>query len=482
MLNEKFNKQYKGKKKIKKNVDKNRIYAFILLGLFIFWTIASILGISAFTRQRKEDKVVSASAEESDSLFINLIDSHNLSQPLYDYEGVSFGAIKNVSSTIYYNDGVPFIHINKYETGICMAFSFSSLSTKIVNGHSYCFMYAVRVSQLDDFQCQRWYTYDDDYTYSTIPISRRIGIDNVGYVIYATTFYYYGDSVNADNNENNAFALASNTVFDLTLSYCQLYLIPSAMDFDINSISIQYLEDMFGVGYEQGYNDGVTETINKVDSTLRGIFYNSSWQVLVNPASNGYVTYEGFEILDFNGMYFNAKRTRVDFKKTIINLFDSLSLSFLDYQYNGIIFTMYDLPDILYELLQLRLEFSSPKTLDYVEGFNICFVDSADNTYWAEFVQVTDSIYDLNFDFSALPFDEDIVRLEIGGSVARFINQGEVYLSDNGVAYSLGLDFGYQLGVDDTLRQYQSYLDESYLNGFNYGNRVGYDDGYAALC
>ena len=103
------------------NFKKEDIYAFILLVLFVFWTVASVLGVIAFTRDNgsRDNKVVASAFSVTDEDTIVKIEEGVFEIPLLgllgDINSLSYGQLYTVNgqylTLICDNDG---INIRRY--------------------------------------------------------------------------------------------------------------------------------------------------------------------------------------------------------------------------------------------------------------------------------------------------------------------------------------------------------------------------------
>lgn len=97
--------------KKKFNFKKEDIYAFILLVLFVFWTVASVLGVIAFARNDNDNKVVASAFSVTDEDTIVKVEDGDFEIPLLgllgDINSLSYGQLYTVNGqylTLVCND------------------------------------------------------------------------------------------------------------------------------------------------------------------------------------------------------------------------------------------------------------------------------------------------------------------------------------------------------------------------------------------
>lgn len=482
----------------KKKIDKNTIYAFILLAFFIFWTIGSVFSFINFSK-KKESNVVSASADVVDDIYeqkiINEVTFH-LMEPMY----VQSVEISPLYEDNYYSLNVHFNNIADYQSTRKILFPLSYICDQLIDGHTYFFSFKL----------------DTGYSLSSLPTlffceyDYESGdlIDNVYFNIdHIDDFVSVGDYYDID------FVYSSNSVYWVEcllpnqyipyddLVFYNVNIFDYSSDYrgyaytyeELREIYSKAIEDSYQDGvtssgnYDSGYADGYNQAMDDVSDKVMGFFGFSKWNAKVGQGydeSNS--TYmPSFTINPFNFMsYEYGSPSYIDLKQSTFNVFSNSYQSILPYFNSTLTFEAYDLNiDPNYFFLGFESNISGLNGSNIEDNFYVRVYDNLGNFYQGEFVVFTQTYYQIRFDFRDMPDGAYIERFLIDSYVRVFVapQEGEyLTLIDYGVDYMLGFDDGYELGYDDALRNYQDLINAEYQRGLRDGETIGYNNGYNA--
>ena len=480
-----------GKKPIKKKVDKNTVYAFILLGFFVFWTIGSIFGIFAYAKKVRHANIISASAN-----VVTEFEKQHFSNISTYRESDGFSALDGYVSIAYGSFNYPDSYGDSY-INIAMKDNVGRdgllcpLWTFLLDWRDY-HEQSIFIAFVTDFDFPRFYI--NSYSEGAI-------VDEFSFTVRSldgsNNFIHYSYVFLEDYNEY-FFGLSSDDVMDneiYNLYNFQIFLFPEFKNYEgyaytYNEFVAMYESELYasyleGIrstdSYDIGFKEGFDEAINLLNNSLNGIFSTCDWDISVNTITHDNVTYNGFFIERFRGMRFSGRNT-VDLYASMISSFNEVDISnWIDFQYNAITFTAYNFQEVIPSILSFTYEFQNNVTIEQVQRYfndRIVFVDSNNYTYWNTVQQVTPTSYNIVFDFSSMLEGATLERMELGYNIASLI-MFEPLINDSGVQYGIGFDIGYNNGYSAALNNYSKELENEYNKGLESGIKFGYADGYS---
>lgn len=471
----------------KKKIDKNTIYAYILLIFFIFWTVGSIFGFIAFGRKDKQSNVVSASAnvvdDFSSSSTINLQTAYLMSPIHPIVNGNTVQMLTNDDGKYYIDIDINF-NGGSYSVNYETVFPLSWFCSELVDGTSYNLSFVY---------------FNPDIDYYLMPKFQLLSIidgetsDNVGFsavrydfetYLYSVTFtyeeginyvitLYTGDSFLADSPtfhlmlDNPAiYDTYSNPGINYVYTKDELETIYNK-ELDDSYVNGATTNTAFNEGYDLGYSDGLTS----VNNSLQSLFSLGKCEFEI--ADSGIISV--IPLVSSNAFYMTS---------TYYSVMNSLGYDVSEYLLSSGGFYFVDLPQdiVTFDSYTFNVVFPTP-TNDFdisIPASSFEFrIQTTKTEYTSTVMKVDDNTYQYFIDLTSVRDDERILEVWILFTGYNIITASyDVRTTD--VQYNLGFDYGYDVAYNNFVENYEEFLQEQYNKGVAYGKSVAYNEGYNA--
>lgn len=469
----------------KKKIDKNTIYAYILLVFFIFWTVGSIFGFIAFGRKDKQSNVVSASAnvvdDFSSSSTINLqtaylmspihpVVNSNTVQMLTDDDGKYYIDIDIKNYAINYNMG--------YET----VFPLSWFCNDLVDGTSYTLSFIYLNPDYDYYSVPKFQLFSiiddetsDDSYFSIVQYSFDTFLYSVTFSYEEGLNYfltlYVGDSFLADLpsfhfmlNNPAIYHTYSNPGINYVYTKAELEAIYNK-ELDDSFVNGATTNNAFNEGYDLGYSDALTS----VNNSLQSLFSLGKCEFQI--ADSDIISVS--PLVSSNAFYMTS---------TYYSVMNSLGYDVSEYLLSSGGFYFVDLPQdiVTFDSYTFNVVFPTPTNdIDIsIPASSFEFrIQTTKTEYTSTVMKVDDNTYQYFIDLTSVREGERITEVWILFTGYNIITTSyDVRTTD--VQYNLGFDYGYDVAYNNFVENYEEFLQEQYNKGVAYGKSVAYNEGY----